>query len=84
MALLTFHNMYVVKLIITILKEHIFPLEYFNSTPNQLNATGARDKGLKFRLVSSLNQNRFDLKCTAYKTFSSTAHFYFRQNQLSH
>lgn len=83
MALLTFHNMYVVKLIITTLKEHIFPLEYLNSVL-QINATGARDKGLKFRLVSSLNQNRFDLKCTTYNTFSSTAHFYFRQNQLSH
>lgn len=31
MAFLTFHNIYVVKLIITILKEHIFALEYFNS-----------------------------------------------------
>lgn len=30
MAFLTFHNIYVVKLNITILKEHIFPLEYFN------------------------------------------------------
>lgn len=30
--------MYVVKLIITILKEHIFPLEYFNSVL-QINLT---------------------------------------------